>query len=101
MVCNKCQKLIKGTSLATPEVKKKSELYYGSSASSSSASTKGTGASKSTTLGQSGVVKSKLLSKSAKNPYAQYSRYAHPRVLALLPRSTPMEPSRSARLTHA
>jgi hypothetical protein len=52
MVCNKCQKLIKGTSLATPEVKKKSELYYGSLAS-----TKGAGASKSTTLGQTGVVK--------------------------------------------
>ncbi|UNI14274.1 hypothetical protein JDV02_000919 [Purpureocillium takamizusanense] len=69
MVCAKCQKLGKGTTLATPEVKKKSEMYYGSPASSS----KSTGASKSTTVGQSGIVKSKLLSKSAKNPYAQYS----------------------------
>jgi len=71
MVCAKCQKLSKGTTLATPDVKKKSEIYYGSAAGSSSkASGSGT---KSTTLGQNGVGKSKLLSKSAKNPYAQYS----------------------------
>ncbi|KAG5915475.1 hypothetical protein E4U42_008046 [Claviceps africana] len=68
MVCGKCQKLSK-TTLATPEVKKKSEMYYGSPAGSS---TKPSG-SKPATIGQSGVVKSKLLSKSAKNPYAQYS----------------------------
>lgn len=101
MVCAKCQKLSKGTSLATPGVKKKSELYHGSPAASSS---------KSATQGQTGIGKvchhpsprplnsilfysnvgrwiqevkltvrnltqSKLLSKSAKNPYAQYSRY--------------------------
>ncbi|RCI16667.1 hypothetical protein L249_2211 [Ophiocordyceps polyrhachis-furcata BCC 54312] len=71
MVCAKCQKL-ESTILATPEVKKKSEIYYGSPASSSS---KTAGASKSTTLGQTGITKSKLLSKSAKNPYAQYSRF--------------------------
>lgn len=71
MVCTKCQKLGKGsTALATPSVKKKSEIYHGSSASSSAA---GSGASKSATLGQSGVGKSKLLSKAAKNPYAQYA----------------------------
>ncbi|PSR76284.1 microtubule-associated protein [Coniella lustricola] len=64
MVCAKCQKLTKGTTLATPGVKKKSEIYHGSSAASSS---------KSATQGQSGIGKSKLLSKSAKNPYAQYS----------------------------
>ncbi|EOO02737.1 putative cript family protein [Phaeoacremonium minimum UCRPA7] len=69
MVCNKCQKLGKGTTLATPGVKKKSEMYYGSPASSSS-SASGT---KSATLGQTGIGKSKLLSKNAKNPYAQYS----------------------------
>ncbi|QUC19297.1 uncharacterized protein UV8b_03538 [Ustilaginoidea virens] len=68
MVCGKCQKLPK-TTLATPDVKKKSEMYYGSPAGTSS---KASG-SKPSTLGQSGVVKSKLLSKSAKNPYAQYS----------------------------
>ncbi|OIW33619.1 hypothetical protein CONLIGDRAFT_677386 [Coniochaeta ligniaria NRRL 30616] len=68
MVCAKCSKLSK-TTLATPVVKKKSEMYYGSAASSSSAGDK-----KSATLGQSGVSKSKLLSKSAKNPFAAYSR---------------------------
>ncbi|KAK4092424.1 hypothetical protein Purlil1_3045 [Purpureocillium lilacinum] len=53
MVCAKCQKLSKGTTLATPEVKKKSEMYYGSPASSSKAA----GANKSTTLAQSGIGK--------------------------------------------
>lgn len=67
MVCNKCSKLSSGTKLATPGVKKKSDMYYGSPASSS------TGEKKSATLGQTGISKSKLLSKSAKNPYAQYS----------------------------
>lgn len=69
MVCNKCQKL-GSTTLATPGVKKKSEMYYGSTASSSSSAA---GPKKSATLGQTGVSKSKLLSKAAKNPYAQYS----------------------------
>ncbi|KAK3302168.1 microtubule-associated protein CRIPT-domain-containing protein [Chaetomium strumarium] len=67
MVCAKCQKLNK-TTLATPGVKKKSEMYYGSPASSSTSTGK-----KSATLGQTGISKSKLLSKTAKNPYAQYS----------------------------
>lgn len=49
MVCGKCQKLNK-TTLATPGVKKKSEMYYGSSTSSS-------GQKKSATLGQTGVSK--------------------------------------------
>ncbi|GAO13142.1 hypothetical protein UVI_02025000 [Ustilaginoidea virens] len=52
MVCGKCQKLPK-TTLATPDVKKKSEMYYGSPAGTSS---KASG-SKPSTLGQSGVVK--------------------------------------------
>ncbi|KAK3375235.1 PDZ-binding protein [Podospora didyma] len=65
MVCAKCQKKSK-TTLATPSVKKKNELYYGSPASTSSDK-------KSATLGQSGISKSKLLSKAAKNPLAQYS----------------------------
>lgn len=72
MVCAKCQKKVKDTKLATPEVKKKNEMYYGSAAGSSTKSTgggKGAGA----TLGNTGVSKSKLLSKSAKNPYAAYS----------------------------
>ncbi|KAK3357385.1 microtubule-associated protein CRIPT-domain-containing protein [Lasiosphaeria hispida] len=69
MVCSKCQKLNK-TTLATPGVKKKSEMYFGSTAS---ASTSATGGTKSATLGQTGISKSKLLSKAAQNPYAQYS----------------------------
>lgn len=51
MVCAKCQKLSKGTTLATPRVKKKSEMYLGSPAASSSSS------SKSATAGQTGVGK--------------------------------------------
>jgi cysteine-rich PDZ-binding protein len=51
MVCAKCSKLTK-TTLATPGVKKKSEMYYGSAASSSSTTEK-----KSATLGQTGVSK--------------------------------------------
>ncbi len=30
MVCAKCQRLLKATELATPGVKRKSEIYYGS-----------------------------------------------------------------------
>lgn len=94
MVCAKCQKLSKGTTLATPEVKKKSDMYYGSPAGTSKAAA---ASSKPATLGHNGIGKvskrhppppravagkrcankalqSKLLSKSAKNPYAQYSR---------------------------
>ena len=68
MVCAKCQKLVKQTSLATPGVKKKNEMYLGSATK-----TTGGGQSSSSTLGNSGVSKSKLLSKGAKNPYAAYS----------------------------
>jgi hypothetical protein len=52
MVCAKCQKLTKSTTLATPEVKKKSEIYYGSPATTSKAS-----GSKSATVGQTGIGK--------------------------------------------
>lgn len=51
MVCSKCLKLTKSTKLATPEVKKKSEMYYGSPASAKA------GSSKSATLGNTGVSK--------------------------------------------
>lgn len=67
MVCAKCAKLTSATKLATPSVVRKSELYHGSSASSSHK------ASNSATQGPSGIGKSKLLSKSAKNPYAAYA----------------------------
>ncbi|KAI9859444.1 MAG: hypothetical protein M1824_003785 [Vezdaea acicularis] len=64
MVCAKCQK-ISTTPLATPGVKRKNEMYYGSPAKKEERA--------SATLGHNGVGKSKLLSKSAKNPYAAYS----------------------------
>jgi hypothetical protein len=54
MVCAKCQKLNK-TTLATPGVKKKAEMYYGSSASSSAS-----GEKKSATLGQTGISKVRI-----------------------------------------
>lgn len=52
MVCAKCQKLSKGTTLATPGVKKKAEIYHGSAAASSS---------KATTQGHTGVGKVRKL----------------------------------------
>ncbi|OBT49602.1 hypothetical protein VE04_09701 [Pseudogymnoascus sp. 24MN13] len=75
MVCAKCQKLTKPTSPATPGVKKKSEMYYGSPAGTKTASAGSSGVGKSTsaTLGQTSIGKSKLLSASAKNPYAAYA----------------------------
>ncbi|KAI9801088.1 MAG: hypothetical protein M1833_002956 [Piccolia ochrophora] len=71
MVCAKCQRLSKSTELATPAVKRKNDMYYGSPASSSSKT--GDKTKSSATLGSTGVGKSKLLSKGAKNPYAAYS----------------------------
>ncbi|OJJ97222.1 hypothetical protein ASPACDRAFT_80706 [Aspergillus aculeatus ATCC 16872] len=72
MVCAKCQKKLKQTELATPGVKRKSEMYYGSPSTSGSASSSHTDKSK-PTLGNTGIGKSKLLSAKAKNPYAAYS----------------------------
>ncbi|KAI9641225.1 hypothetical protein NHQ30_010025 [Ciborinia camelliae] len=70
MVCAKCQKKSTSTtSLATPEVKKKNDMYFGSPAGSSSKA----GTKTSATLGNNGIGKSKLLSKAARNPYATYS----------------------------
>ncbi|KAL9009975.1 MAG: hypothetical protein Q9173_005046 [Seirophora scorigena] len=68
MVCAKCQKQLKSTALATPAVKKKTEMYYGSPAGSTGRIEKASSAG-----GSTGAGKSKLLSKSAKNPYAQYA----------------------------
>ncbi|KAI4152147.1 MAG: hypothetical protein LQ340_003083 [Diploschistes diacapsis] len=82
MVCAKCQRLSKGTTLATPGVKRKSEIYYGSPASGSGAGNASSSSNKNKTsssssssavLGKAGVSKSKLLGKNAKNPYASYS----------------------------
>lgn len=71
MVCAKCATKQKPTSLATPSVKRKVEHYYGSPASTSASSSNKI--TKSATVGNSGVGKSKLLGKGAKNPYAAYS----------------------------
>ena len=46
MVCAKCQKTIKQTELATPAVKRKNEMYYGSPAGDKSKATIGGGISK-------------------------------------------------------
>ncbi|KAL4761086.1 cysteine-rich PDZ-binding protein [Aspergillus foveolatus] len=80
MVCSKCQKKLKATELATPGVKRKSEMYYGSPSTSlgsggGSGSGSGTSVANKTkaTLGNTGVSKNKLLSAKAKNPYAAYS----------------------------
>ena len=57
MVCAKCQKLIKPTSLATPGVKKKNEMYYGSPAGSKTSSSSSGASKSSATLGQTGIGK--------------------------------------------
>jgi hypothetical protein len=59
MVCGKCQKISKSTTLATPGVKKKSEMYYGSPAGSSSKS--GDKTKTSATLGNNGIGKVRQL----------------------------------------
>ncbi|KAF9892427.1 hypothetical protein FE257_001535 [Aspergillus nanangensis] len=75
MVCSKCQKKLKSTELATPGVKRKNEMYYGSPSTSLGGGGSGVdskGKSK-PTLGSTGIGKNKLLSSKAKNPYAAYS----------------------------
>jgi hypothetical protein len=52
MVCAKCTKAAKPTSLATPDVKKKNDMYYGSPAGSKTDKTK-----TSATLGNTGIGK--------------------------------------------
>ncbi|KAF2836690.1 hypothetical protein M501DRAFT_979141 [Patellaria atrata CBS 101060] len=61
MVCTKCAKNQQRTQLATPAVKKKTDSYTLPSAG------------KGPTLGTTGVSKSKLLTKPAKNPLLQIS----------------------------
>lgn len=53
MVCSKCQKKVKSTELATPGVKRKSEMYYGSPATTSG----GENSRSKATLGGTGVSK--------------------------------------------
>ncbi|KAJ5200608.1 PDZ-binding protein CRIPT [Penicillium cf. griseofulvum] len=70
MVCSKCQKKLKATELATPGVKNKNDMYYGSPSSKLGGADKGKAKA---TLGATGIGKSKLLSAKAKNPYAAYA----------------------------
>ncbi|MCJ1298732.1 hypothetical protein MMC08_001522 [Hypocenomyce scalaris] len=53
MVCAKCQKLSKKTELATPGVKRKNDMYYGSPATTSAGSSDKSKTS--ATLGNNGV----------------------------------------------
>ena len=69
MVCGKCQRLSKATMLATPGVKKKSEIYFGSSTSSSS-SKSGDKTKASATLGNNGIGKVGCLFLSSPQTYA-------------------------------
>lgn len=58
MVCAKCQKSIKPTALATPGVKKKNDMYYGSPSGSGAGSIKSGDKTKtSATLGNAGIHK--------------------------------------------
>lgn len=58
MVCTKCQKKLKTTELATPGVKRKSEMYYGSPATSTGGSSSSSSADRTkATLGNTGIGK--------------------------------------------
>lgn len=60
MVCSKCQRKLKSTELATPGVKRKSEMYYGSPSTSvggGASSSSGPGSKAKPTLGNTGVGK--------------------------------------------
>ncbi|EAU29550.1 conserved hypothetical protein [Aspergillus terreus NIH2624] len=75
MVCAKCQKKLKSTELATPGVKRKSEMYYGSPATSVGGGSAG-GESKKSTLGNTGigkVVPPSVMAYVWLNPYAAYA----------------------------
>ncbi|OJD16163.1 hypothetical protein AJ78_03652 [Emergomyces pasteurianus Ep9510] len=73
MVCTKCQRKLKKTELATPAVKRKNDMYYGSPSSTVGGGGDAKSKSSSVTLGNSGISKNKLLSSKAKNPYSAYS----------------------------
>ncbi|KAJ6133967.1 hypothetical protein N7523_000289 [Penicillium sp. IBT 18751x] len=73
MVCAKCQKKLKSTELATPGVKRKNDMYYGSPSTTLGGSSAAGAAKGKPTLGNTGIGKNKLLSAKAKNPYAAYA----------------------------
>lgn len=58
MVCAKCQKKLKATELATPGVKRKNDMYYGSPSTSAGGSS--TDKKSKPTLGATGVGKVRL-----------------------------------------
>ncbi|KAI5304094.1 hypothetical protein KEM56_006852 [Ascosphaera pollenicola] len=76
MVCSRCQKKLQKTSLATPDVKRKSDLYLSGSGFGNvggAAAKEKEKAKKASGPTGSGVSKNKLLSASAKKPYAAYA----------------------------
>ena len=57
MVCAKCQKIQKKTELATPGVKRKNDMYYGSPTSSTPSGSGRDKSKTSATLGNTGIGK--------------------------------------------
>ena len=57
MVCSKCQKKLKQTELATPAVKRKTDMYYGSPSTTMGSGGAGDRKKASATLGNTGVSK--------------------------------------------
>lgn len=57
MVCSKCQKKLEKTELATPAVKKKNDMFYGSTMSTMGGGGGGESKKSSATLGNTGVSK--------------------------------------------
>ena len=72
MVCAKCQKKLKKTELATPGVKRKADIYYGSPASSfgSGGDAKAKGVAGNSTLGNSGVSKVSMIIGTVLGPFS-------------------------------
>ena len=57
MVCSKCQKKLNQTELATPAVKRKTDMYYGSPSTTMGSGAAGDRKKPSATLGNTGVSK--------------------------------------------
>ena len=57
MVCAKCQKKLKSTELATPGVKRKNDMYYGSPSTTLGGSSAAGAAKGKSTLGNTGIGK--------------------------------------------
>ncbi|KAI5296523.1 hypothetical protein KEM52_000931 [Ascosphaera acerosa] len=74
MVCSKCQKKLQKTALATPDVKRKNDVYL---SGSGFGNVGGAGAKEKDKRASgpagAGISKNKLLSAKAKNPFAAYA----------------------------